>query len=184
MRRLRWIVPLLLLVVAAAAAAAYLLVEPDLSDGRDQVDAAWTPLRAPLTARYEALGVATQALVDAGAGERAVTKDLTATLERWNRLALRGPAHTRPGVEASIANELEALARRARANVTASARLNTNQVVTEALGAFDLAVIPPPLVRDYNRAVREYQDARGGTIDALVAKVLSFDPRPVLQVGT
>jgi hypothetical protein len=184
MRRLRWIVPLLLLVVVASAAAAYFLVEPDLSDGRDRVDAAWTPLRAPLVVRYEALGVVTQALNDAGAGERAVTKDLTAALARWSRLALRGLRYTDPGAEAGIANELEALARRARANVAASARLNANPVVTEALGAFDLAVIPPPLVRSYNRAVREYQDARGGTIDALVAKVLSFDPRPVLQVGT
>ena len=184
MRRLRWIVPLLLVVVAASAAAAYLFVQPDLSDGRDRVDAAWLPLRAPLTVRYEALGVLAQALVDAGAADRAVTKDLTATLRRWNRLLLRGPTHTDPGTEAVIANDLEALGRRTRANIAGSARLNTNEAVQAALGAFDLAVVPEPLVGAYNRAVRDYQDARSGTIASLVAKVLTFDPRPVLQVGT
>lgn len=183
MRRLRWIIPLLLVVVAASAAAAYLLVQPDLADGRDRVDSTWSPLRAPLAVRYEALGALTQALVDAGAADRAVTKDLTVALQRWNRFALRGPTHTDPGAEAAIANDLEALGRRTRANIAASARLNTNPGVVAALGAFDLAVIPPPLVNVYNRAVRTYEDARGGTIDSFVAKVLAFDARPVLQIG-
>lgn len=183
MRRLRWIVPLLLVVVALSAAAAYLFVQPDLADGRDRVDDAWSPLRAPLAARYEALGVLTQALVDAGAADRAVAKDLTATLQRWSRFALRGPEHTDPGAETAIANDLEALGRRTRANIAASARLNTNPGVVGALGAFDLAVIPPPLVNAYNRAVRTYQDARDGTVASLLAKVLAFDARPVLQIG-
>jgi len=184
MRRLRWIIPLLLVVVVASAAAAYLLVQPDLSDSRDRVDAEWTPLRAPLAARYEALGVLTQSLVDAGAADRAVTEDLRSTLQRWDRFVLRGPTHTDPGTEATIANDLEALGRRVRANIAASARLSTNQAITEALGAFDLAVVPPPLVEAYNAAVRDYQKARGGTIDAVVADVLAFDPRPILQIGT
>ncbi len=173
----------MLLVVAAAAGAAYLTVQPGLADGRDRVDDAWGPLRAPLAVRYEALGALTQALVDAGASDRSVTEDLTVALQRWSRFALRGPTHTDPGAEATIANDLEALGRRTRANIAASARLNTNPGVVAALGAFDLAVIPPPLVDAYNRAVRTYQDARGGTIDSLVAKALAFDARPVLQIG-
>ena len=175
---------MLLLVVTASAGAAYLFVQPDLSDRREAVDAAWVPLRAPLALRYEALGALTQSLVDAGAGDRAVTKDLTTTLTRWNRFVLRGPEHTDPGTEAVIANDLEALGRRARANVAGSARLNANEIITGALGAFDLAVAPPPLIRAYNRTARDYEDARGGTIDSLVADVLAFDPRPVLQIGT
>lgn len=184
MRRLRWVVPLLLVLALAGAAAAYFLVQPGLSDGRDRVDAAWTPLRAPLTVRYEALGVLTQALVDAGAGDRAVTKDLAEVLQRWDRFALRGPTHTDPGTEAGVANELEALGRRTRANIAGSARLSTNPAVGAALAAFDLAVVPPPLVQQYNRAVRDYQDTRSGAVNSLVAKALSFDARPVLQFGT
>lgn len=184
MRRLRWIIPLSLLLVAAAVAAAYLTVQPDLADRRDRVDAEWSPLRSPLAARYAALGALTQSLVDAGAADRAVVESLTATLASWDRLALRGPKHTNPGAEARIANDLEALGRRVRANIAASARLNTNPAVTAALGAFDVAVVPPPLVQAYNRAVREYQDARNGTIDSLVASALAFDARPILQIGT
>ena len=183
MRRLRWIIPLLLVMVVASAAAAYVLVQPDLADGRDRVDAAWTPLRDPLNTRYQALGVVAQALVDAGAGDRAVTKDLTATAQRWSRFALRGPKHTDLAAEAVIANELEALARRTRANIGASARLGANPALQDALNTFDLAVVPPPLVQAYNRAVRAYQGARSGTIDSLVAKVLAYDARPVLQFG-
>jgi hypothetical protein len=159
-------------------------VQPDLADARDRVDATWSPLRDPLNARYQALGVVAQALVDAGAGDRAVTKDLTATLQRWNRFALRGPKHSDLGAEAAIADDLEALGRRTRANIAASARIGANQAVQDALNAFDLAVVPPPLVKGYNRAVRAYQDTRSGTVNSLVAKVLAFDARPVLQIGT
>lgn len=175
---------MLLLALAASAAAGYFLVQPDLADGRDRVDSAWSPLRAPLAARYQGLGQLGQALVDGGAADREVTTELVTTLERWNRFALRGSTHTDAGAEATIADQLEGLARRARANIAASARLAANPAVKAALDAFDLAVIAPPLVKAYNDATRAYQDTRQGIAGSIVADVLGFEPRPLLQIGT
>jgi hypothetical protein len=184
MRRLRWIVVLVVAVLAAAVIAALLLVRPDLDDGRSRVDARWSPLRPALITRYDALdGVAT-ALRDAGAADRAVTTDLDTALDRWSRFALRGPKHTDPGAEVVIANDLESLARRMRANVVASARLQGNEPLRTALTAFDQAVVPEPAVNAYNRAVRSYEDTRSGFFDRIVADTLGYDSRPVLVVGT
>ena len=184
MRRLRWIFLVLLLVVVGGAVAGALLVRPDLVDTRDRVDATWTPLRAPLATRYEALGGVATALTAAGAGDRAATKALSAELERWRAFALRGPTHTNPAAEATTADELEALARRARANVAASARLTADPAIAAAFAAFDQAVVAPATVNAYNRAVRAYEHARDGTIKALVARALGYDARPVLVLGT
>lgn len=184
MRRFRWILLLVLVLLVGAVIAAALLVRPDLVDTRDRVDARWTPLRAPLAARYEALGGVATALTDGGAGERPVTRELVATLERWKALSLRGARHSDLGAEARTADELEALARRARANVVGSAKLSANPAIVAAFAAFDQQVVAPPLVLAYNRAVRAYQDARDGTVESLVADVLGFEARPVLLLGT
>ncbi|MCJ7672392.1 MAG: hypothetical protein MUP67_10185 [Acidimicrobiia bacterium] len=184
MRRLRWILLLLVLLVIGGVVAAALLVRPDLVDTRARVDATWAPLRAPLATRYEALGGVATALTDGGAGERAVTKELVAELARWQAFALRGPKHTDPGAEATSANKLEALARRARANVTASARLSANPAIPAAFTVFDQAVVPPQIVKAYNRAVRAYEHAREGILKAPVADALDYQPRPVLVLGT
>jgi hypothetical protein len=184
MRRLRWIILLLVLLLVGGVVAAALLVRPDLVDGRDRVDATWAPLRSPLATRYEALGGVATALAAAGAGDRAATLDLGAELERWQAFALRGPKHTDPGAEAATADELEALARRARANVAASARLAVDPGIAAAFAAFDQAVVAPEAVKTYNRAVRTYEHAREGTIEELVAQVLGYDARPVLVLGT
>jgi hypothetical protein len=184
MRRLKWIVLALVLLLVAAVVAAALLVRPDLLDTQAGADARWTPLRAPLAARYTALGGVADALVAAGEGDRAVTKELQAELSRWDRFALRGPKHTDPAAETASADQLEALARRARANVFASARLAADPVLVAAFAAFDQAVVPPGAVHAYNRAVRAYQDAREGAVNALVAKVLGYGARPELLVGT
>lgn len=184
MRRLRWILLLAVLLTVGAVIAAVILIRPDLVEARDRVDARWTTLRAPLAARYEALGGVATALTAAGAGERAVTRDVTAVLKRWDAFALRGAEHTNPGAETTTADELEALARRARANVAASARLSTNPAIAAAFAAFDQQVVPPPIVRSYNQATRAYQEARAGIIDSLVARALGYDARPVLVLGT
>jgi hypothetical protein len=97
---------------------------------------------------------------------------------------LRGPKHTDPGAEATTADELEALARRARANVAASARLSADPGIASAFAAFDQAVVAPAAVKAYNRAVRAYERARTGTIKSLVARALGYDARPVLVLGT
>jgi len=184
MRRLRWILLAVIALAVVVVVAALVLVRPGLDDSRDRVDARWTPLRPVLIARYEALGGVAAALVASPVGgDRAVTKDLEAELERWNRYALRGPRHTDAGQEAAAANELEALARRVRANIQASDRLKNDAALLEALAAFDQAVVTPEPVEAYNRAVQSYEDERSGFFDSLVADVLGYDSRPVLVLG-
>jgi hypothetical protein len=182
-KRVRWIVLVVLALVVAGVGAAVVLSQPELSDARDRVDARWTPLRAPLIARYEALDGVSTAVTDAGAGERAVTKDLDAALARWSDLALQGDNHNDPAAEATSAGELESLARRMRANIAASDRLNTNEGVQVAIGAFDQSVPPPAAVTAYNRAARAYEDQRTGVIRAIVAGILGYESRPQLVLG-
>jgi hypothetical protein len=182
-RRTRWIVLAVLVLVVVGAVAAVVLSQPDLSDARDRVDTTWTPLRGPLDARYDALAVVNQALTDAGAGDRAVAKDLGTELQRWATLAAKTDAQADAAAEAQTAGELEALARRVRANVLASDRLNTNAALQAAIGAYDQAVPPPPQVAAYNRAARRYEDERTGVIRGVVARVLGYDARPQLVLG-
>jgi hypothetical protein len=184
MRRLRWILLVLVLLLVGAVVAAALLVRPKLMDAEAAVDTAWTPLRAPLAARYTALGGVATALTAAGETDRPVTTELTAELERWNALALRGPKHTDATAEARAADQLEALARRARANVAGSARLAADPAITAAFAAFDTAIVPPKDIAAYNRAVRKYQDTREGRLESIVANVLGYEARPELVVGT
>jgi hypothetical protein len=186
MRRLRWIVVLvavLLVVAVVAVVAALALVRPGLEDGRDRVDQRWTPLRPALIARYDALeGVAT-ALADGGAGDRTVTTDLENALARWQRYAVRGPKHTNPATEVTIANSLEELARRVLANLIASAKLRTNEPLQIAVQAYDQAIVPEPAVQAYNRAVRAYEDDRSGFVERVVAGALGYESRAVLVPG-
>ena len=183
MRRFRWILLLVVALLVAVVAAAFFLVRPGLDDSRDRVDARWTPVRPSLIARYQALGGVETAL-QAVAADRAITEDLQAGLQRWNELALNGPRHTDPGAEAVAANDLEALARRVRANLVGSARLANDQALKDALAVYDQAVVPPPTVEAYNRAARAYEDERSGFLEGIVAGVLGYDSRPVLILGT
>jgi hypothetical protein len=181
-RRVRWLVIVAVLAVLAVIAAG-VLISPEIGDARNRVDARWTPLRAPLAARYEALAALTATMHDAGAGERAVTQELDEVLARWEELALKGATHTDPGREARTANELEALARRLRANIHGSDRLNVNEALQAAIAAFDLAVVPPPTITAYNRAVRRYENERSGAIKALIASISAYESRPLLVIG-
>jgi len=182
-RRVRWLVIGAVALAVAGAAAAAVLIEPDLGAARDRVDIRWAPLREPLATRYEALAGVATALHDAGAGDRAATLALDNALARWSKLALQGPEHTDPAREAKAANELEALARRVRANIAGSDRLNANEALGAAVLTFDQAVVPVPTITQYNRAVRQYERERSGTINRLVAAALGYDARPVLVVG-
>jgi hypothetical protein len=181
-RRVRWIVLVVVLLVAGVIAAG-LLISPDISDARDRVDTRWTALRTPLAARYEALAAVSSVMHDAGGGERAVTQELDIVLGRWAAFEVRGPTHTDAAAEARIANELEALARRLEANIVASARLSVNTVLTDALNAFKLVVVPEPDIQQYNRAVRAYERERSGVLNRLVCAALGYDSRPLLVVG-
>ena len=181
LRRVRWIVLLLVVLLVAVAAAGALLVRPDLVDTRDRVDARWSALRADLTSRYAALAGVADALDAAGASDRAVTRELRRELLRWEGLRDRDPAD--PALEAAAANNLEALVRRAGANVIASDRLAGDVNVQAAFTALAQEVVSPPGVRAYNRAVRSYEAARDGTFERIVAKILGFESRPTLIVA-
>lgn len=183
-RRLRRLL-LLVLVVALVGGAAAIVVatKPTLDDQRDLVDARWNALRQPLITRYQALANVAQALHDAGAGDRAVTKALDEALPRWFRSTSKKPGRSDFGTEAQSANELEALATRVATNVSGSDRLKSNPLMTEALNAFALATVPPPAVEAYNQAVRDYQRTRDDTIDGIVAGVFGYDARPELVVS-
>jgi hypothetical protein len=178
-RRLRWVLLALVVLLVAGAVVTVVTTRPDMSDARDQVDRAWTPLRPPLVARYEALAGVEGALASNGAAHRSVTVDLASTLRRWQEIArVDDPAHQAP-----LANDLEALAARVKANVASSALLRGNAAINQALAGFDAKVVNPPAVAAYNQAVRAYQHARTGTLRRLVADVFGFDARPQLVLG-
>jgi hypothetical protein len=180
MRRwVKWLALVVVALVVAGLVVAVITVRPRLADARDNVDHAWVPLRVPLIARYQALGGVVFALDAAGAKDRSVTKELTVTLARWQRIARTDD----PGAQAPLADELEALALRVHANVAASDRLKGNQVLGAALGAFDQKVVSPPALAAYNRAVRTYQQRRTGTVAGLVAGIFGFGERPVLMLA-
>ena len=147
------------------------------------MDARWSAIRPPLLARYTALGGVAQALKDAGESNRSVTKDLDAALARWSKLALQGAQHTDPGVEASTANELEALARRVRANVTRVRSPEDQRRARDRTRSVRPERRSPPDVKAYNAAVRRYEDEREGAIHHLVASVLGYETRAELVVG-
>jgi hypothetical protein len=183
MRRVRWLVLGAVALALAGAVAAVVTIQPDLSEARDNVDQQWTPLRAPLGARYIALAGVATALQNAGAGDRSVTTALDDALARWQKLSLRGPKHTDIALEASTANELEALARRVKANIAASDRLAANPELGNAMVAFGEAVVPLLEISAYNHAVHHYERERSGTIHRIVAATLGYKARPVLLVG-
>ena len=179
MRRwVKWLALAVVALVVAGLVVAVVTVRPRLADARDGVDHAWAPLRAPLVVRYQRLSGIVLALNAAGAQQRAVTKDLTAALAQWQRVA----ATDDPGAQAPLADELEALALRARANIQHSDRLRQNPTLQTAFGAYDQAIVNPPAVAAYNRAVHTYQQRRTSTAGRIVAALFGFGDRPVLMI--
>ena len=180
-RRVILFLVLAILVVVGAGVALVISARPALHDDRQAVDTRWTALRAPLATRYQGLDQLGTALGAAGAGQRSYTVALTDELDTWATLARRPDPS--PAAEAASANRLEGLAARVRANVAKSARLSRDPGVTQALGAFDAALVPTADVDAYNRAVRRYQATRTATLKRLPADLLGYDARPVLVVG-
>lgn len=178
-RRLRWLALALVALVVVAVVVAVVSVQPALSDARDRVDQAWAPLRPALVARYQSLAAVELTLVAAGGQARTVTKDLGVALTQWQHTARVDD----PATQAPLANDLEALALRVKANVAASERLRGNVVLGAALASFDRAVVSPPGVAAYNRVVRDYQQQRSGAVHHLVASVFGFDARPTLAIA-
>jgi hypothetical protein len=178
-RRFGWLVLALVVLVVAGAVVAVVTQRPGISDARDRVDRAWTPLQAPLDARYQAL-TGVQAALDAGGqSSRTVTLDLTTALRQWQRVAHADD----PAAQVPIANDLEGLVARVKVNLVASPRLQSIQPLQAALSTFNQAVVNPPAVQSFNAAVDAYQRARTGTIKRLVADSFGFGARPELELA-
>src|SRR4051794_33097400 len=181
-RRTRGIVLAPIVVVIGGAGALVLVERPKLDDARTTVDARWKPLRAPdqLVVRYQNLEGALGAFDAAGGSDRSVTKDLHAALTAWTRAQKNGDA----GAEVEAADVVEAQATRLIANALGSERLKADRAVTDSLTKFATTKLNPALVAAYNRAVRAYEEERTGTWQRPVARVLGYDPRPVLVLGS
>jgi len=178
-RRSLWILAVLLVLVIGGAVALVLTQKPSLDDARDSVDTRWNAIRPALEARYEKLGAARAAFVEAAGAERTVAVDLQDALDDWHR-ALDGDDAT---AQAAASNRLEADGTRLQANVLGSPRLNQSQPLLDALTAFNASAPDRALVQAYNRAVRDYEDTRNGSLEKPVARVFGFGARPLLVVG-
>jgi hypothetical protein len=180
-RRLRWVVLAVVVALVAAIVALVLVEKPKISDARDRVDKTWAPLRAPdqLVARYQKLYGALSAFDAAGGSDRAVSKDLNASLRAWQAALKSHDAAT----QVRQANTLEGQGARLRANILAAPRFAAESAITEALLAFTAAQPKPTLVRAYNAAVRDYEHKRSGTLSRPVARLFGYDARPEFVLG-
>ena len=70
------------------------------------------------------------------------------------------------------------------ANALGSQRIRGITDVTSALTTFATTRPNETLVRGYNTAVDRYEDERTGTLQQPVARVLGYDSRPVLELGS
>jgi hypothetical protein len=183
-RRVRRLAVVALLLLVAGAVALVLTTRPRLEDRRDDVDRAWTPLRAPLAARYEQLAGVNAQMAAAGAGDRSVTKALGTTLARWDRLRRAPDGDADAAAEAETANRLEGLATRVGVVVLTSDRLKGIDPLNQALAAFQGTTPPPPPVKTYNDAAQEYEDTRNSFLRRPVAGLFGFESRPQLLLAS
>jgi hypothetical protein len=181
-RGVRTVLLVVLVLVVAGAAVLLFLGRGRLDDARSEVDDTWAPLRDPLSARYLALGVASQALQDNGGGDRAVAGPLRRQLDRWSRLQEDDGSGVEEQVE--VANQLEGTGQRLVAAVRASDRLRQVQDLAAAIAGYEQATISPEAVEAYNERVDEYQDARDNPLWGPSATVFGYDARPALVLAS
>jgi hypothetical protein len=178
-RRIRRILAAIAIVLVAGAVVLVIVVRPGLRDDSESVSKAWKPLIRPLGARYAALGGVAGALEQAGAGDREVTVQIRKELSDWDLLQ----STTDAAAQAQAANELEGLAARARATVASFARLRDNAGLKQAIQSFDGTTPPPKTVEEYNAIVVDYEQARDGFWNRIVAGLDGYDSRPTLQLA-
>jgi hypothetical protein len=176
-RRVRRLAVVVLVLLIAGAVALVLLTRPQLDDHRDDVDRAWAPLRAPLGARYNQLAAVNEQMTAAGAAERAVTRELGTTLQRWVRLRRAADDDADSEAEAVTANRLEGLAARLNAVVLSSDRLRAVEPLNQAIAAFQGTAAPLPAIKTYNDAVQEYEDTRTSLLRRPAADLFGFESR-------
>jgi hypothetical protein len=179
-RRVRRLAVVFVVLLVVGVIALVLTTRPKLEDRRDDVDRAWTPLRAPLAARYDRLSAMHAEVAAAGAGERDAARALGLRLARWGELRRARDGDADAAAEAETADQLEGLATRLEAVVSSSDRLRAVDPLTQAMAAFQGTVPPPAAVTAYNRAVRDYEDERNGVLRSPVANVFGYDSRPQL----
>jgi hypothetical protein len=184
-RRVRRLAVVVLVFLVAGAVALVLTTRPKLEDTRDEVDSAWTPLRAPLAGRYDQLAAVNAEMAAAGAGERAVTRELGTTLARWGELRRAGNDDADAAAEAKTADRLEGQATRLQAVASSSDRMRAVAPLNERIIAFQGTGQPLlPAIKTYNNAVRDYEDERNGVLRSPVASVFGYDSRPQLLLST
>ena len=181
-RRTRWILLVLIVALVGGAIALVVIERPKLDDARSAVDTRWKPLRAPdqLVARYQALAGALGAC-------RCRRRCRSGRVEGPARRAHCVAARLRNGgaaAQVEAANAVEAQGTRLVANALGSPRIRGITDVTSALTTFATTRPNETLVRGYNTAVHRYEDERTGTLQQPVARVLGYDSRPVLELGS
>jgi len=180
-RRVRRLAVVVVLVLVAGAVALVLTTRPQLDDRRDDVDRAWTPLRAPLAGRYDLLATVNGEATTAGAGDRSVTRELGLALARWDRLRRAPDSDADDDAEATTANQLEGLAARLQAVVLSSDRLRGVDTLNQAIANFQgTAPLLAPAIKTYNDAVQDYEDTRTSFVRRPIADPLGYDSRPQL----
>ncbi len=185
-RRVRRLAVVALVLLVIGAIALVLTTRPQLEDSRGDVDRAWTPLRAPLAARYDRLAEVNAQLAAAGGGERDVARALGPWLTRWDDLKRARAGDADADAEAEAADQLEGLANRLRAVVASSDRLRAAEGLNQAIAAFQGTANPQlvGIIKPYNEAVRHYEDERNGLLRSPVASVLGYDSRPQLLLSS
>src|SRR3954452_1687209 len=175
----RWVRRALLVVALGVLVGGGLLAltaRPDLQRGRSDVEDRWRTLRTALDTRYELLAAANAATQAQGGPEREIVTQVNTALSRW-----RGDARAPVTRQIEDANTLEALGRRLTTTVTASARLKSLTTVTTPTNRFRDAAFPVSAT-GFNRAVRDYEDARGGSLRRPIAGLLGYDSIAGLDV--
>jgi len=172
------VVALAVSALAASATAVALGSRSDLSSTRHRVDETWARLRPALDTRYGALRDAAGVARTRLNATRAVFDDIDRAVTGW-------PGTQRASTERQVAAaaDLEGLATRLAATVTATPKLRSASDVATAMDR--LRATDNAAGRDaYNAAVHAYQQVRGGFPRRLVAGALGYEERRMLEVPT
>jgi hypothetical protein len=175
----RWVrraLVVIALVVVVGGLLLALTARGDLNRTQDDLEARWKALRPALDQRYELLGAANDATRAAGGPERNITTTIDAALSDWRRSRTASVT-----AQAENANTLESLGRRLTTSVAASTRLQSQQAVVTPVNRFAGATVPAS-AEAYNRAVRAYEDARGGSLRRPVVGLMGYDSIPAYDL--
>jgi hypothetical protein len=177
----RWVrraVLAIVLVVLIGAVIIALTARSDLQSSRSDVNDRWRALRPALVDRYRTLATANDAVRAAGGPERDLVGTIDRALAAWTQ-----DANAAVTTQVDDANALEAAGRRLVVTVNASSRLKAMTNVMRPVNAFAKATMPEQ-ARSFNGAVRDFEDARGGSVRRPIAGLMGYDAIPSLDVTT